>query len=83
MGYLALMLSEHILSSLQLPSASGEDEQESLAQNAHVLFSPSAELWQEAVTAGDCQLYVLEPENQLVPLFALRRRKEEKKTKTT
>lgn len=56
MGYVALMLSKHILSPLQFPSASGEDEQEILAQNAHVLFSPSAELRQEAVTAGDCQL---------------------------
>lgn len=72
------MLSEHILSSLLFPSASGEDEQEILAQNAHVLFSPSAELWQEALTAGHCHLYILEPENHLIPLFALRPPKEKK-----
>lgn len=75
------MLSEHIHSSLQIPSASGEDEQEILAQNVHVLFPPSAELWWEAITAGDCQLYILEKytENQLIPLFELRPPKEKKK----
>lgn len=50
-----------------------------LAQNAHVFFF-SLPLWQEAVTAGE--LYILESENQLVSLFALRLPKKKKK-KTT
>lgn len=47
-----------------------------LAQNAHVFFF-SLPLWQEAVTAGE--LYILESENQLVSLFALRLPKKKKK----
>lgn len=70
------MQSEHILSSLQFPSASGEDMQVILAQNAHVFFF-SLPLWQEAVTAEE--LYILESENQLVSLFALRLPKKKKK----